>query len=88
MDKYKFSFDSNNSNSIIIRNADNRIIKMIACPPIENGIDIITIDNNLLNKGYNYNFNGFIIITTKRTRKLYCEGKLLAKTNRNIIFIK
>ena len=86
MDKYIFTFDSRNSNSLLIKNKENgRIIKMITCPPIKNGIDIININDEVINNGYTYNFKGFIIITTPYKRKLYCEGKLLAKTRRNLI---
>ncbi len=85
MDKYSFSFDSRNSNSLLIKNKENgRIIKMICCPPIESGIDIINMNGETFDSGYTYNFKGFIIITTKQSRKLYCEGKLLAKTRRNL----
>jgi hypothetical protein len=88
MEKYSFEFDKKNTNKLIIRlisfesKSDGKIIKIIACPPIENGIDIIDMFDFNFTKGYNYNYNGLILISNKYSRKLYHKGELVAKINR------
>jgi len=78
--EYKFKFDKNNSNVIIITKND-RIHNTIVCPPIEKGCDIINFDDCLFD-GYTFNFDGLILITTKDDRKLYHQGDLVAETTR------
>jgi hypothetical protein len=78
--EYDISFDIKNSNMIIIRK-DGKIITYIACPPIEKGCDIINF-NDKINSGYTYNFDGLILITTIKERKLYYKGDLIASTKR------
>jgi len=78
--EYFIKFDENNHNCIIIFK-DNIIWKMIACPPIEKGCDIISFNDNL-SEGYNYNFDGLILITSKKFRKLYYKGDFIAQVER------
>jgi hypothetical protein len=71
-------FDKNNRNFIkIFKN--NKLQHMIACPPIENGCDIINFSDTL-SKGYTHNFDGLILITTNYDRKIYYKGKMIAET--------
>lgn len=81
MEKYNFEFDKKNTNSLIIK-LNGKIIKIIACPPIDNGCDVIDFFDYNFTKGYNYNFTGLILITNKSERKLYYKGNLIAKINR------
>ncbi|MFA5366710.1 MAG: hypothetical protein WC333_02400 [Dehalococcoidia bacterium] len=81
---YNIYFDKKNPNCIIIKDLDDKIITYIACPPINNGCDIINFGESLP-KGYTYNFDGLILITTPNERKLYYKGNLIAQTKRNII---
>jgi len=82
MEKYNIYFNGSNSNAIIIKDKDtNRIITMIACPPISNGCDIISFDNKIC-EGYTYDFGGLILITSPEKRELYHKGILLAEAKR------
>jgi len=82
MEKYDIYFDENNSNAIIIKDKEtNRIITMIACPPISNGCDIIRFGDNI-NEGYTFDFSGLIIITSPEKRQLYHKGILITETKR------
>jgi len=82
MEKFVISFDENNSNAIIIRNKENnRIITIIACPPIDNGCDVLSLSDDLC-EGYSYNFTGFVLITTPEKRELYHKGNLITETKR------
>jgi hypothetical protein len=78
--KYEIKFDKNNPNTILIY-SNNKIVNMIACPPVEKSCDVIDLNNNLKN-GYNFNFDGLILITTKINRTLYYNGDIIAETNR------
>jgi len=78
--KYEIKFDKNNPNTILIY-SNNKIVNMIACPPVEKSCDVIDLNNNLKN-GYNFNFDGLILITTKNNRTLYYNGDIIAETNR------
>lgn len=73
-------FDKTNPNTILIFE-DNKLINMIACPPTDFGCDIINFSDTL-NKGYTFDFKGWILITDKKYRKLYCKGKLIAQIKR------
>lgn len=78
--EYDIRFSKNNSNLIhVFKN--EKLIYMLACPPIEKGCDIINFSDTKEN-GYTYNFDGLILITTKEDRKLYYKGDLVAETNR------
>mgnify|MGYP003511443016 CR=1 FL=1 len=77
---YDIKFDKNNSNAIQIFK-DGKPINSIACPPIEKGCDIINFSDKLC-KGYTFNFDGLILITTIKDRKLYYKGDLIAETTR------
>lgn len=77
---YDIKFDRKNSNTILITK-DSKPINMISCPPIEKGCDIINF-NDKLSKGYTFNFDGLILITTLKYRKLYYKGDLIDKTKR------
>jgi len=78
--KYEIKFDKNNPNTILIY-SNNKIVNMIACPPVEKSCDVIDLNNNLKN-GYNFNFDGLILITTKNNRTLYYNGDIIAETSR------
>lgn len=83
MEKYNIYFDKSNPNAIMIRDKEtNRIITMIACPPISNGCDIIRFDDEKICEGYYYNFGGLILITTPEKRELYHKGILIDETKR------
>lgn len=73
-------FDKDNSN-IILFLKDGRRINSIACPPIKEGCDIINLSDKIY-KGYNFNNDSLILITTEIERKLYHKGILIAETNR------
>lgn len=75
---YTFKFDKDNKNFLLVYK-DERIWTMIACPSIENGCDIINFDSKIC-KGYTYNYDGLILITTNGNRKLYHKGILLTET--------
>lgn len=77
---YDIKFDKTNANAILIYQND-KLINMIACPPIEKGCDIINFDDKL-NEGYTSEFDGLILITTKEKRELYYKGDLIAETLR------
>lgn len=82
MEKYNIYFDENNSNAIAIYDKEtNRIITMVACPPIANGCDIISFGKNIC-EGYCFNFKSLILITSPDKRELYHKGLLIAKTSR------
>lgn len=80
--EYNIKFDKKNSNSLIVKK-DGKV-NYICCPPIKSGCDIISF-NKPVNKGYAYNFDGLIIITSqikflwikKTYRKVYFKGVLL-----------
>lgn len=75
---YKFEFDKYNSNSLRVFKA-GKLYHVIACPPTEKGCDIINFSNKL-RKGYTFDFDGLIVMTTKDSRKLYYKGDLVAET--------
>jgi hypothetical protein len=76
---FTINFDKNNCNAIEIFK-DGKHINSIVCPPIEKGCDIINFSDKLC--GYTYDFDGLILITTKKDRKLYYRGDLIAETKR------
>lgn len=78
--KIIITFDKTNSNCILIHK-EGRLINAIACPPIKNGCDIISFGDKL-DEGYTYNFDGLILMSTEKKRKLYYKGYLIAKTKR------
>jgi len=78
--KYDISFDKDNTNCIIIK-LEGKIHNYIACPPIENGCDIINFDGKLY-PHYTYDFDGLILITTEHKREIYHKGILIAETLR------
>jgi hypothetical protein len=83
MEKYNIYFDEKNPNGIMIRDKEtNRIISVIACPPISSGCDIIHFGDKKINEGYTYDFGGLIIITTPEKREIYHKGILIAETKR------
>lgn len=79
--KYEIKFSDKNNNVINIYK-DGNLHNLIACPPIEVGCDVIDFDNEI-NSGYNFNFKGLVLITTKTTRKIYYKGKLIDKVKRS-----
>jgi hypothetical protein len=79
---YDIKFDIINPNCIIIKK-DGKVT-YIACPPIENGCDIINF-NDKINDCYTFNFDGLILLTTKEKRTLYHKGLLIAETYRHEI---
>jgi hypothetical protein len=83
---YNITFDKYNNNTIIIKQND-KIINMISCPPVKKGCDIINFNVELY-KGYIYNFDGLILITTKYNRKIYYMGDMIAKTKRKKRLLK
>ena len=78
--EYDIKFKKDNSNAILIYK-DDKLINMIACPPIEKGCDIINF-SDIINEGYTCNFKGLLLITTPTDRKLYHMGDLIAETQR------
>ena len=86
MNMYDIKFDKKNPNSIIIKK-DGKIIRMIAIPPSKMGCDVIDF-NGEIHKGYNYNFDGLIIINKPLGKLMFWKGELLDhiiyKKNRNI----
>lgn len=74
---FEIKFDEKNPNSILIYK-DGRLYNMLYSPHIKNGIDVVNFGKDLEAK-YNYNFDGFVIITTNYKKKLYYKGKLIAK---------
>lgn len=79
-DEYDIYFAEDNSNCLIIKKKkDGKIINMLACPPIENGCDIINYGDKI-DKCYTFNFKGLILITTNRKRYLYRQGILISET--------
>lgn len=77
---YNIKFDENNSNTILIFKND-KLINIIACPPIKRGCDIINFSDKLLSK-YTFNFDGLILITTKKDRKIYYKEDLITEIKR------
>lgn len=77
---YQVKFDEHNSNAIIITQ-NGKLITMVALPPIEKGCDIINFSDKL-SKGYTFNFDGLVLITTKGARHLYYKGDIIAATVR------
>jgi hypothetical protein len=80
MEEYKIRFDPNNSNAILIFKK-GKLHNMIACPPCQEGCDIINFSDKIDN-GYTFNFDGLILITTKKIRKIFYKGNLIAITKR------
>lgn len=80
MEEYKIHFDPNNSNAILIFKK-GKLHNMIACPPCQEGCDIINFSDKIDN-GYTFNFDGLILITTKKIRKIFYRGNLIAITKR------
>ncbi len=78
--QYDIKFDNNNSNKIIVKQ-DGKIINTIVCPPTEKGCDIIDFSENR-NRGYIYDFDGLVIITSNSKREIYHKGDLIATTNK------
>jgi hypothetical protein len=80
MEQYDIYFDKSNINLLIIKE-NGRIITTMAIPPIINGIDIIHLNKNngLM---YQYNFDGFIVISNEEERILYYKGKIITRINR------
>lgn len=78
--EYYIRFDENNSNLILIYKG-GKMINFITCPPIKEGCDIIRFSDKSWDN-YNYNFDGFVLITTRRDRKVYYKGKLIIETKR------
>lgn len=80
---YNIKFDKKNSNSLIIKK-DGKVINYICCPPCKSGCDIISFDKPII-KGYTYNFDGLIIMTSqikflwfnKTSRKVFYKDVLL-----------
>jgi hypothetical protein len=79
---YEIKFFKDNSNAIEIL-SNGKSIYVLALPPIEKGCDIINFSDTLC-KGYTYDFDGLILITTKIDRKIYYKGDLVAETNRSV----
>ena len=69
-----------NINALIIKE-NGKIITSFAIPPITNGIDIIHLSKNK-GSAYQYNFDGFIIISNELERILYYKGKIITRINR------
>ena len=80
--EYEVLFDVDNYNSLLFYK-DNKLVKILALPPTSNGCDIININDDVINKGYTYNFDGIIIITNCYSRELYYKGELLDSINKN-----
>ena len=77
---YEIKFDRDNFNGIIIKQ-NNKLVTEIACPPIEKGCDVIDFNNTLI-RGYNFDFDGLILITTSTHRKIYYKGDLIDIINK------
>lgn len=73
-------FDNSNSNVILFKK-DGKRIYSIACPPIKKGCDVINLTEDLC-KGYKFNTDSFILITSETERKLYYKGDLITETKR------
>jgi hypothetical protein len=80
VDTYTIKFDDTNPNSILFYEGE-KLIHMIACPPTLNGCDIIKLGDDR-KCGYVYNFDGLVLLTNPKERKLYHRGELIAKTKR------
>jgi hypothetical protein len=80
MEEYKIRFDSNNSNIILIYKK-GKLHNMVACPHCQEGCDIINFSDKI-NRGYTFNFDGLILITTEKIRKIFYRGNLIAITKR------
>lgn len=73
---YDIKFDRKNHNSIIIKK-DGKMVRMIAIPPSNKlGCDIIDF-NGELHRGYNYDFDGLIIINKRLGKLMFWKGELL-----------
>jgi hypothetical protein len=77
---YEIKFDRDNSNGIIIKQ-NNKLVTEIACPSIEKGCDVIDFNKSLI-QGYNFDFDGLILITTSTDRKIYYKGDLIDTINK------
>lgn len=75
-------FDKNNTNCLLFLDENKKLISAIAIPP-DNGIDIIDINNELLEKGYTHNFKGIIVFKIASTNSLYVNGKHVETVKRN-----
>jgi hypothetical protein len=72
---YKIYFKHRNA---LIFEKDKRIVHMVALPPCINGCDIISF-NDKVSQTYTFNFQGFILVTNPRGRKLFYEGNIIAR---------
>jgi hypothetical protein len=77
---YDIVFFKDNSNAIEIF-LNGKSIYVLVLPPTDKGCDIINFSDTLC-KGYTYDFDGLILITTKSDRKIYYKGDLVAETKR------
>lgn len=79
--KYNIKFDRRNTNVVIINDKNGKNINYFVYPPIKCGIDIVNYSNKQI-KNYIYDFDGLVIITTEKERKLYYKGELLDSIER------
>jgi hypothetical protein len=72
---YTFKFDKKNPNGILIYK-DFKLINMVAIPPGRTGCDIIDFDEKDMGK-YKMDFDGLVIFSDFKTRRMYHEGILV-----------
>jgi hypothetical protein len=63
--------------------AEGKKFSLIACPIVDNGIDIIYFDSVAESSDYVFGFEGLVIITNNKKRTLYHKGNILAATTRD-----
>ena len=77
-------FDNDNPNKINIFDDDDNLISFIAIPPTnKNNTDLLPLPGKRLTPNYNHNFDGWVILTTSYSRKLYRNGELEDKIRRD-----
>jgi hypothetical protein len=76
----KMQFDKTNKNCLLFFK-ESKLIYMLALPPVKKGCDVINL-SPFLSNGYTFNFEGFILITTEKYRKVFYKGDLALQIKR------
>lgn len=79
--KYTLKLKEDNFNFLQIFDEKDKLIKIIALPPVSFGIDIIRFETKI-EVGYTHNFEGLVIITNPNFREFYHMGKLIYRKDR------
>lgn len=77
----RIKFDENNTNVFNIY-SENKLIKTVVCPPVEYSTDIITLTVRKVVSGYTHNFDGLVVITSPKYRKVYYKGRTICISKR------